>query len=95
MKPDEIVAPIVQGNVFLKVKNREGKAAERVVLELRDKLSKQVNETNITALVNNTLEQDALNALLALVLREKQARTGSKRCPLISPPVKNRRYHQR
>jgi len=40
--------------------------AERLVLELRDKLAKQPLETNISPLKNNTLRHDALNALTAL-----------------------------
>ena len=68
MKPDEISRAIVQGNVKLleSIKGIGKKTAERVVLELRDKLSKNVNELNIASLGSNTLEQDALNALLAL-----------------------------
>jgi Holliday junction DNA helicase RuvA len=68
MKPDEIVGAIVQGNVKLleSIKGIGRKTAERVVLELRDKLAKHAPETNISPLVNNTLEQEALNALLSL-----------------------------
>jgi holliday junction DNA helicase RuvA len=35
-------------------------------LELRDKISKTTWDANISPLKNNTLEQDALNALMAL-----------------------------
>ena len=35
-------------------------------MELRDKLSKNTSNTNFSALINNTLDQDALNALIAL-----------------------------
>jgi holliday junction DNA helicase RuvA len=75
MKPEEIVRAIVQGNVKLleSIKGIGKKTAERVVLELRDKLSKQSNEINIGALVNNTLEQDALNALLSLGISRQAA----------------------
>jgi holliday junction DNA helicase RuvA len=75
MKPDEIARAIVQGNVKLleSIKGIGKKTAERVVLELRDKLSKQSSETNIGTLVSNTLEQDALNALLALGIARQAA----------------------
>jgi len=59
------------------------KTAERVVLELRDKLSKQVNELNIASLVNNSLEQDALNALLALGVGRQAAENAVKK---VLPP---------
>ncbi len=44
------------------------KSAERIVLELRDKMGKdQLGCTyKYSSLKNNTLEQDALNALMAL-----------------------------
>ncbi len=42
------------------------KSAERIILELRDKLGKSKMETNISSMADNSLEQDALNALIAL-----------------------------
>ncbi|MEO6000302.1 MAG: Holliday junction branch migration protein RuvA [Chitinophagaceae bacterium] len=68
MKPEEIARAIVQANVKLleTIKGIGKKTAERIILELRDKLSKQATETNISTLVNNTTEQDALNALISL-----------------------------
>jgi Holliday junction DNA helicase RuvA len=68
MRPDEIVRAIVQGNTrqLESIKGIGRKSAERIVLELRDKLGKTNLETNIGPLKNNTLEQDALNALVAL-----------------------------
>jgi Holliday junction DNA helicase RuvA len=68
MKPDELARAIVQGDTktLEAVKGIGKKTAERVVLELRDKLAKQPLESNISSLKNNTLQQDALNALTAL-----------------------------
>ena len=87
MKPDEISRAIVQGNVKLleSIKGIGKKTAERVVLELRDKLSKQPIEINIAALVNNTLEQDALNALLALGIGRQAAEQAVKKVVSASP----------
>ncbi|HTL07732.1 MAG TPA: Holliday junction branch migration protein RuvA [Chitinophagaceae bacterium] len=87
MKPDEISRAIVQGNVkqLESIKGIGRKTAERVVLELRDKLSKQVNETNIASLVNNSLEQDALNALLALGIGRNAAELAVKKVIDASP----------
>jgi holliday junction DNA helicase RuvA len=87
MKPDEIARAIIQGNVKLleSIKGIGKKTAERVVLELRDKLSKQSSETNIAALVNNTLDQDALNALLALGIGRLAAEQAVKKVMSSSP----------
>jgi Holliday junction DNA helicase RuvA len=68
MKPEEISRAIVQGNAKLleTIKGIGRKSAERIILELRDKLSKQAMDPNFSPQANNTLEQDALNALIAL-----------------------------
>ena len=42
------------------------KSAERIVLELRDRVGKTTAVLNNEPLISNTLEQDALNALIAL-----------------------------
>ncbi len=68
LKPDELVRAIVQGNTkqLEAIKGIGRKSAERIILELRDKLGKTMPISNISPLINNTLEQDALNALIAL-----------------------------
>ncbi len=68
IKPEEIVRAIVQGNTTLleSIKGIGRKSAERIILELKDKMTKTSYHTNISPLINNTLEQDALNALIAL-----------------------------
>jgi Holliday junction DNA helicase RuvA len=68
MKPEELSRAIVQGNARLleSVKGIGKKTAERIVLELRDKLAKQPLNTNISPLQSNSLQVDALNALIAL-----------------------------
>ena len=68
MKPAEITQAIVQGNTRLleSIKGIGKKSAERIVLELKDKMGKVKGDLNISALKNNTLEQDALNALMTL-----------------------------
>lgn len=72
MKPDEIIRAISSGNAKLleTIKGIGRKSAERIILELKDKLSKgssiQLPGNNNAALINNSLEQDALNALVSL-----------------------------
>lgn len=68
MKPEELSRAIVNGDVrtLEGIKGIGKKTAERIVLELRDKLAKQTMVTNIPTMINNTLHQDALIALTAL-----------------------------
>ncbi len=68
MKPDELAKAIIQGDTrtLEGVKGIGKKTAERMVLELRDKLAKHPLDLNISPLKNNTLYQDTLNALTAL-----------------------------
>ena len=68
MKPEELTRSIVLGDshALEKVKGVGKKTAERLVLELKDKLVKQPLDTNISTMKNNTLHLDALNALMAL-----------------------------
>ena len=75
MKPHELARAIVQGDTrtLEGLKGIGKKTAERMVLELRDKLGKQSVETNISPMKNNTLQQDALNALTALGINRQAA----------------------
>ena len=75
MKPEELSRAIVSGDsrTLEGIKGIGKKTAERLVLELRDKLAKQPLETNISTLKNNTLQQDALNALTALGINRQAA----------------------
>jgi Holliday junction DNA helicase RuvA len=68
MKPEEIIKAIVQSNARLleSIKGIGRKTAERLVLELKEKLSKNYNETILTTSVANKIEIDALNALVSL-----------------------------
>ncbi len=68
MKPEELARAIVNGNIrtLESIKGIGKKSAERIVLELRDKVGKRIPGSNISPLINNTLEQDALNALVSL-----------------------------
>ena len=75
MKPEELSRAIVQGNSHMleRVKGIGKKTAERIVLELRDKLGKQPIGTNISHLQSNSLQVDALNALIALGINRQAA----------------------
>jgi holliday junction DNA helicase RuvA len=77
MKPDELSRAIIQGNAkqLEGIKGIGRKTAERIVVELRDKLSKQPidNDLNISSSKGNTLTNDALNALVALGINRQAA----------------------
>ena len=75
MKPDELARAIVQGDTrtLEGIKGIGKKTAERMVLELRDRLSKHPIESNISPMKNNSLHQDALNALTALGINRQAA----------------------
>lgn len=81
MRPEEITRAIIQGNArqLESIKGIGKKSAERIILELRDKLGKSATETNISPLINNTLEQDALNALITLGIARPAAENALKK----------------
>ncbi|MBM3915631.1 MAG: Holliday junction branch migration protein RuvA [Sphingomonadales bacterium] len=75
LKPEELAGAIVRGDTrsLESIKGIGKKTAERMVLELKDKLAKHPLETNNSALINNTLQQDSLNALMALGISRQAA----------------------
>jgi holliday junction DNA helicase RuvA len=82
MAPEEITKAILQGDIkqLESIKGIGRKSAERMILELRDKLSKSKTETpNISPLTSNTLQQDALNALVTLGIARPSAENAIKK----------------
>jgi Holliday junction DNA helicase RuvA len=75
LRSDEVAQAILLGNVRLleSVKGIGKKTAERLVLELKDKVSKQPQGNDFISTVGNRLEQDALTALTALGISRQQA----------------------
>ena len=89
LKPEEVSRAIVQGNVKLleSVKGIGKKTAERLVLELKDKLGKQSLNETISPQWGNSLQQDALNALVALGISRQQAEQSIQKIILAEPSV--------
>lgn len=81
LQPDEVVRAILSGNEALleSVKGIGKKTAQRIVLELRDKISKTTLDGNISTLTHNTLEQDALIAMTALGITRNAAESAIKK----------------
>ncbi len=68
MKPEEITRAIIQGNTkqLEGIKGIGKKSAERLIVELRDKLSKQSLEVGISGFNQPQNDVDAINALISL-----------------------------
>lgn len=85
LPPADITRAIIQGNEPLleRVKGIGKKTAQRLVVELRDKLGRKSlsggTGTDIPSVQHNTTETDALNALLALGIARPAAETALKK----------------
>jgi len=75
MTSDEIASAIVNANVALiqSIKGIGSKTAQRVILDLKDKLAKSDFTSGNIFVSNNTNQNDALTALLALGFDKKKA----------------------
>jgi len=89
IKPDEISKAIVQGNVTLleSVKGIGKKSAERLVLELKDKMGKHANQAGNILPQGNRLELDSLNALMALGISKSQAEQAIQKVIRLEPGI--------
>ena len=87
MKPEELASAIVLGQTkqLESIKGIGKKSAERIILELRDKVGKKFAGPNISPLINNTLEHDALNALVSLGIARPAAEQALKRLAQNAP----------
>jgi Holliday junction DNA helicase RuvA len=87
MKPAELRSAIASGNTgaLEKIKGIGRKSAERIILELRDKMVKAGVESTSPGFIHNTMEIDALNALMALGIPRNTAESALKKAKTISP----------
>lgn len=90
LRADEVAAAISAGNVRLleSVKGIGKKTAERLVLELKDKVGNKSDAGNQTWSkgINNE-EKDATNALIALGIAPKQAESAVKKVLSTEPDI--------
>jgi Holliday junction DNA helicase RuvA len=75
MKPEEVREAIVSENEKLleRIKGIGSKTAKRIILELKDKMTKYDSMQPMVSYQGNTLQVDALNALLALGITRSAA----------------------
>jgi Holliday junction DNA helicase RuvA len=73
--PNEIQNAIVNGDLALiqRIKGIGAKGAQRLVLELQDKLKKEGSGSLISAPLNNTIKEEALSALMMLGFAKQPA----------------------
>lgn len=79
MQPVEVVSAITNGDVpsFQRVKGIGGKTAQRIILELKDKVGKASSGVQAisSGIVSNNAAQEALSALVMLGFSRSQAQT--------------------
>ncbi len=90
LRPEEVENAITTGNLRLieSVKGIGKKTAERLVLELKDKVgNKQSTSSQTWSRGINSMEKDAVNALVALGLVQKQAELSVKKILTAEPDI--------
>lgn len=90
LKPEEVAIAITTGNLKLieSVKGIGKKTAERLVLELKDKVGNKTTSSSQTwSKVVNSMEKDAVNALTALGIVQKQAEISVKNILAAEPEI--------
>ena len=87
MKPEEITRAIVQGNTkqLEGIKGIGKKSAERLIVELRDKLTKQHNENILPGFATPQMDSDAINALISLGIGRVMAEQAVKKTMQTTP----------
>lgn len=81
MRPDEIARAIIQGNTHQleSIRGIGKKSAERLIVELRDKLGKQSLGTPVGLPGFQAVDSDAVNALIALGIARPMAEQSVKK----------------
>ncbi len=89
MKPEEITKAIVQGNTkqLESIKGIGKKSAERLIVELRDKLGKQFSDISFSGSTNSISGGDAVNALVSLGIAKPAAEQAVKKAMTLNPEV--------
>lgn len=91
LKAEELQAAILQENEKLleRIKGIGSKTAKRLILELKDKMLRQKDRLQTPLSQDNTLTDDALNALLALGIGRPAAENAVRKVMRLSPEMKS------
>ena len=75
LKPDEVAAAIINENVemFKKIKGIGSKSAQRIIVDLKDKVNKFEFSLQFSGNQDNTIKNEALSALIVLGVDKKKA----------------------
>ena len=75
LKPDEVASAIINEDVemFKKIKGIGSKSAQRIIVDLKDKVNKLEFSTQISGNQDNTIKNEALSALMVLGVDKKKA----------------------
>ncbi|MBE0653621.1 MAG: Holliday junction branch migration protein RuvA, partial [Bacteroidales bacterium] len=75
MSPEDIIQSIMEGNVaaLQSIKGIGAKTAQRIIVDLKDKVAKGANLDELFLSERNTIRDEALSALVALGFVRKQA----------------------
>mgnify|MGYP004702920707 CR=1 FL=1 len=75
LSPDEIAVAVAEGNVAMlkAVKGIGIKTAQRIIIDLKDKVGKMAENTQILISSDNTLQNESLSALVMLGFAKKDA----------------------
>ncbi len=81
LKPNEVSAAIMQANTKLleSVKGIGKKTAERIILELKDKITKLPTQQQAAGALVKSMDQDAVDALMALGIQRTMAEAAIKK----------------
>ncbi|RFS24571.1 Holliday junction branch migration protein RuvA [Chitinophaga silvatica] len=92
LQPEDIQRAIMMENerMLESIKGIGAKTAKRIILELKDKVGK-IKETGIhlSAAVNNTMQEDALNALVTLGITRNMAESAIQKVMKNEPLLQN------
>ena len=85
LKPDEVASAIINENVemFKKIKGIGSKSAQRIIVDLKDKVNKFEFSLQISGNQDNTIKNEALSALMVLGVEKNKAEE------IISKIIKN------
>ncbi|MBS0029459.1 Holliday junction branch migration protein RuvA [Chitinophaga sp. 22321] len=92
LQPEDVQRAIMMENerMLESVKGIGAKTAKRIILELKDKITKHKDTgTHLSATVNNTMHEDALNALITLGIARNMAESAIQRVMKNEPLLQN------